>query len=37
LNQDVYLLITAQFFLGSSLTEWGDYGQFYFLRIKWNF
>ncbi len=37
LNEDVYLLITGQFFLGDDFTEWGDYGQFYYLRIKYNF
>jgi hypothetical protein len=37
LNEDVYLLASGQFFLGKSFTEWGDYGQFYYLRIKWNF
>ena len=37
LNQDVYLLTSGQFFLGDDFTEWGDYGQFYYLRIKWNF
>lgn len=37
LNEDVYLLVTSQFFLGDDLTEWGEYGQFYYLRIKYNF
>jgi hypothetical protein len=37
LNEDVYLMTSGQFFLGEDLTEWGDYGQFYYLRIKWNF
>ena len=37
LNQDVYLLTSGQFFLGDDFSEWGDYGQFYYLRIKWNF
>ena len=37
LNEDVYLLTSGQFFLGENFTEWGDYGQFYYLRIKWNF
>jgi len=37
LNEDIYLLTSGQFFLGNDFTEWGDYGQFYFLRIKWNF
>jgi hypothetical protein len=37
LNEDVYLLTSGQFFLGADFTEWGDYGEFYYLRIKWNF
>lgn len=37
LNEDVYLLIAGQFFFGEDFTEWGDYGKFYYLRIKWNF
>jgi len=37
LNEDVYLLISSQFFAGERKTEWGDFGQFYYLRIKWNF
>jgi hypothetical protein len=37
LNEDVYLLVTGQFFLGDDFTEWGEYGQFYYLRIKYNF
>lgn len=37
LSQDVYLFVSGQFFLGNNFTEWGDYGQFYYLRIKWNF
>lgn len=37
LNEDVYLLTSGQFFLGADFTEWGNYGQFYYLRIKWNF
>ena len=37
LSQSVYLLLAGQFFLGDEGTEWGDYGQFYYLRVKWNF
>ena len=37
ISQDVYILISGQFFLGGNYTEWGEYGQFYYLRIKWNF
>jgi len=37
LNKDVYLLLATQFFIGNNYTEWGDFGSFYFLRIKWNF
>jgi len=37
LNEDVYLLTSGQFFFGDDFTEWGDYGQFYYLRLKWNF
>lgn len=37
LSQSVDLLLAGQFFFGDNGTEWGDYGQFYYLRIKWNF
>ncbi|MCB0730024.1 MAG: hypothetical protein KDC88_03225 [Ignavibacteriae bacterium] len=37
LNEDVYLLISGQVFIGNDLTEWGEYGKFYYLRLKWNF
>jgi len=37
LTEDIYLLAAAQFFGGNKGTEWGDYGQFYYLRLKWNF
>lgn len=37
LSQSVDLLLAGQFFFGDDGTEWGDYGQFYYLRIKWNF
>jgi hypothetical protein len=37
LNENVYLLVAGQFFLGEDFTEWGDYGKLYYLRLKWNF
>jgi len=37
LTENIYLLTAAQFFSGNQGTEWGDYGQFYYLRLKWNF
>ncbi len=37
LTEDIYLLITGQFFVGDNNSEWGNYGQFYYLRLKWNF
>ena len=37
INEAVYLLISGQFFLGDNFTEWGNYGQFYYFRVKWNF
>jgi len=37
LTENIYLLAAAQFFSGKQETEWGDYGQFYYLRFKWNF
>lgn len=37
ISESVYLLISGQFFIGNKFTEWGDFGQFYYLRVKWNF
>jgi len=37
LTENVYLLTSGQFFIGGNFTEWGDFGQFYYLRLKWNF
>ena len=37
ISESVYLLVSGQFFIGNKFTEWGDYGQFYYLRVKWNF
>ncbi len=36
-SQSVDMLLGGQFFYGSLNTEWGDYGEFYFLRLKWSF
>jgi hypothetical protein len=36
-TENIYLLISGQIFFGSDFTEWGNYGQFYYLRLKWNF
>ena len=37
LTENIYFLAAAQFFSGKQFSEWGNYGQFYFLRLKWNF
>ncbi|MBI1931764.1 MAG: hypothetical protein HYS24_04440 [Ignavibacteriales bacterium] len=37
LNDDIYFLISGQIFFGDNLTEWGDFGQFYYMRLKFNF
>jgi len=37
LTEDIYFLITGQFFVGDNNSEWGNYGQFYYLRLKWSF
>ena len=37
LSQNIDLLLAGQFFFGDNNTEWGNYGQFYYLRIKWSF
>ena len=36
-SQSVDMLLGGQFFYGDSQTEWGDYGQYFFLRLKWSF
>ncbi|MCF6269379.1 MAG: hypothetical protein L3J41_06705 [Melioribacteraceae bacterium] len=36
-SQSFDLLLGSQFFSGNSSTEWGDFGEFYFLKIKWSF
>ena len=37
LTDNIGLLITSQIFAGSSGTEFGDYGQLYYMRLKWSF
>ena len=37
LTDSIYLLFAGQFFFGNPGTEWGDFGEFYYLRLKWNF
>ena len=37
ISQTIDMLIAGQFFFGDSGTEWGDYGTFYYLRLKWSF
>lgn len=37
LTEDIYLLIIAQLFGGKTSTEFGDFGKFFNLRLKWNF
>ena len=37
LTSNIYLLAAGQFFVGEKDTEWGNFGKFYFLRLKWNF
>lgn len=37
LTENTGLLIMAQIFSGKNNTEYGDYGSFYYLRLKWNF
>ena len=36
-SQNTDLLFAGQFFFGDNFTEWGDLGDFYFLKIKWSF
>ncbi len=36
-SQTIDLLLAGQFFFGESGTEWGDYGTFYYLKLKWSF
>lgn len=37
LRDDLYLLLMGQIFKGDDQTEYGDYGSFYYLRLKWSF
>lgn len=37
LTDNVGLLLLGQFFYGDKLTEYGDYGQLAYGRLKWNF
>ena len=37
LSQTIDLLLAGQFFFGEYGTEWGDYGTFYYLKLKWSF
>ncbi len=36
-SQTIDLLIGGQLFYGENGTEWGDFGESYFLRLKWSF
>ncbi|MBN1337696.1 MAG: hypothetical protein JXA03_00140 [Bacteroidales bacterium] len=37
LADNIDLLLMAQIFSGKTNTEYGDYGSFYYLRLKWSF
>ncbi len=37
LTDNLEFLIMAQIFTGKSKTEFGDYGQMYYVRLKWSF
>lgn len=37
LTNNLSLLIIGQVFWGDGLTEFGDYGSLYYMRLKWNF
>ncbi len=37
ISQTIDMLFAGQFFLGDSGTEWGNYGTFYYLKLKWSF
>lgn len=36
-SQTIDMLLGGQFFFGDTGTEWGDFGESYFLRLKWSF
>jgi hypothetical protein len=37
LSKNVSFLIIGQVFWGDEMTEFGDYGSLYYMRLKWNF
>lgn len=37
LTENLELFVMGQLFFGKSLSEFGDYGQMYYLRLKWTF
>jgi hypothetical protein len=37
LTNNLELMVTGQLFLGQSGTEYGDYGRFFYGRVKWSF
>jgi hypothetical protein len=37
LNQNLDLTLVGQLFFGESQTEYGDYGQLFYGRLKWSF
>lgn len=37
LTDNINLMLVGQMFFGEKLTEFGDYGQMFFLDLKWNF
>ncbi len=37
LTNNLELMVTGQLFLGQSETEYGDYGRFFYGRVKWSF
>ena len=37
LSDNISLMLVGQLFIGDTLTEFGDFGQMYFLDLKWSF
>ncbi len=37
LTENISLMLVGQIFMGDKLTEFGDFGQMYFLDLKWSF
>ena len=37
LTDNISLMLVGQMFFGDTLTEFGDYGQMFFIDLKWNF